>query len=176
MQRRTFALVLTGIIGLVATARGQVPVPEPGPEHERLKYYEGTWEAVIESEGMESKGTSVYTLELGGLWLINKFQGDFGGFKFEGRGLEGYDPAKKKYISVWVDSMSTSPMTSEGEYDKDGKVLTMTGEGVGPDGSKVTYKSTTTIEDKDNMSFVMKMVGADNSEIEVLKIKYHRQK
>ena len=39
------------------------------------------------------------------------------------------DPAKKKYINVWFDSMSTAPMIMEGTYDKDNKVLTTTGEG-----------------------------------------------
>ncbi len=78
----------------------------PGPQHKKLAELEGTWNLAIKSDGGDSKGKSVYKLECGGLWLTSDFQSDFGGVKFQGKGMDGYDPAKKKYVSVWVDSLS----------------------------------------------------------------------
>ena len=50
----------------------------------------------------------------GGLWVLSKFEGDFGGMKFEGRGQFGYDPIKKKYVGTWIDSMSPTLSVLEG--------------------------------------------------------------
>jgi hypothetical protein len=44
---------------------------------------------------------------------------------FEGRMLMGYDNLQKKYVSTWADSMGTGIMTSSGNYDATGKVLTL---------------------------------------------------
>jgi hypothetical protein len=43
----------------------------------------------------ESTGTLTSKMECGGLWLITDFRSEFGGQKFQGRGLDGYDPTKK---------------------------------------------------------------------------------
>src|SRR5579885_3776655 len=115
-----------------ALVLGQPPAPKPGPEHELLKKLEGTWEATVHAGPQDSKGTMVYKSACGGLWLASKYEGDFGGQKFEGRGLDGYNPTKKKYVSVWVDSMSPSPLITEGTFDDASKTMTMTGEGPGP--------------------------------------------
>src|SRR5262245_9569747 len=106
-------MALVASVVVVPALMAQAP-SEPSPEHKKLKDLEGTWDAVMKMGDMESKGTMVYKMELGGLWLVGDFQGDFGGQKFSGRGLDGYDPIRKKYVSVWVDSMSTSPMFTEG--------------------------------------------------------------
>src|SRR5205814_3734957 len=107
-------------------ALGQSP-PTPGPEHEHLKKLAGTWNAKLKMGDNESAGTMTYKMECGGLWLTSDFRGEFGGQKFQGRDVDGYDQEKKKYVSVWVDSMSTRPTIFEGTYDKEKKTLTMTG-------------------------------------------------
>src|SRR5688572_27736968 len=71
---------------------------KPGPEHEQLKKLEGTWDTVMKFGPMESKGTCVYKMELGGLWLSATFEGNIGGEKFTGKGYDTYDAAKKKYV------------------------------------------------------------------------------
>jgi Protein of unknown function (DUF1579) len=151
-------------------------LPQPGPEHKKLKELEGTWDAVMKMGDAESKGTMVWKMDLGGLWLVSDFQGDFGGMKFSGKGMDGYDPIKKKYVSVWVDSMSTSPMLSEGTYDKDGKTLTMTGEGPGADGKPAKYKMTTEYKDKDTIFWTMYGPGPDGKEGMQFTISYKRRK
>ena len=77
-----------------------------------------------DAEPSVSKGTEVNEVLPGGLWLLSKFEGDFGGMKFSGRGQFGYDPVKKKYVGTWIDSTSTVLSVLEGEYDAKTKTMT----------------------------------------------------
>lgn len=106
--------VAAAVAVLAATSVRAQEGPKPGPEHEVLKKWEGTWETTMKIGGGESKGVAKYKMELGGLWLCSTFEGDLGGAKFTGKGHDSYDAAKKKYVGVWIDSMSTSPMVMEG--------------------------------------------------------------
>ena len=131
--------------------------PKPGPEHEMLKKWEGTWDATMKMAGTEAKCKATHKMELGGLWLSSNFEGELFGSKFTGKGLDSYDANKKKFVSVWVDSMSTSPMTMEGTYDKETKKLTMAGEGPGEGGKVQKVKSVTEWKDENTAHFEMYM-------------------
>jgi hypothetical protein len=177
MYYRIALLSLVSLAVLAGKVQAQFPIPQPEKEHGLLKQFVGTWDATIETGDEKSKGVMVYSMELGGLWLMSKFEGAFGEQKFEGRGLDGYDPAKKKIVGTWVDSMSTSLSTSEGSFDESGKVLTAIGTGPGQDGQPSKYKSVSTIVDQDTMVFTMSAVGADGSdEFPMMKITYKRRK
>jgi hypothetical protein len=164
-----------GLLWVTAGA-GQPRMPKPGPEHEMLKEMEGTWDAVIEAGGQESKGTMVYKMGLGGFWLLSHFDGDLGGMKFQGRGMDGYDPAKKKFVGIWADSMSPTPIVSEGSYDKEKATMTMSGEGPGPEGKPTKYKMVTQMKDKDNMVFTLSDAGKEGKEEVMMTITYKRKK
>lgn len=168
----TFALTLSPLtVPLVAQEmRG------PGPQHETLKKMEGTWLAVASSMGQESRGTMVCKMECGGLWLATDYQGEFAGMTFQGRGLDGYDPQKGKYVSVWVDSMSTRPILFEGDMDEAKKTLTLIGDGIGMDGQPAKFKSVSQKLDDDHMLFKMLLIGSDGTETELLTINYTRKK
>src|SRR5437763_8089398 len=97
--------VLAMVLALGTGTRAQEPA-KPGPEHELLKKRVGTWDTTLKAGGMENKGTVTYKMELGGLWLVGSLKSDLGGEKFYGKGLDTYDARKKKYVSVWFDSMS----------------------------------------------------------------------
>src|SRR5262249_33563823 len=161
---------------IVAPALVSQEPPKPGPEMDKLKNLVGTWDASVKMTGSEAKGTVTYKIDLGGLWLVSNFEGEFGGQKFQGHGMDSYDSSKKKYVSIWIDSMSTSPLISEGTFDKDGKVLTMTGEGPGPDGKPAKFKSVSNEKDKDTIIFTMYMVPKDGKEQEMMTITYKRKK
>lgn len=149
------AIALTAVVA-APSARAQ-EFPKPGPEHAMLKKLEGTWDATMKGMGMESKGTMTYKMDLGGLWLTSNFEGEFGGAKFQGRGLDSYDAGKKKFVAVWVDNMMTVPLLMEGTYDTDKKAITMTGEGPGPDGKPTKMRMVTHFKDDDTMHFEMFM-------------------
>ncbi|HVL13208.1 MAG TPA: DUF1579 domain-containing protein [Gemmata sp.] len=146
-------VVLAAVLGASA-ASGQ-DFPKPGPEHEVLKKMEGNWDLTMKFAGMESKGTVTYKMELGGLWLVGNLEGDLGGIKFSGKGMDTYDASKKKYVGIWVDSMSTSPMMLEGSYDKAKKTLTMAGDGPGMDGKPTKHTAVTEMPDDDTINFSM---------------------
>src|SRR5262249_32290957 len=113
---RWFYAVALAVLATPA-ARAQ-EAPKPGPEHGLPKKQVGTWDLTMKVGGMESKAVVTYKMDLGGLWLLSSVESDFGGMKIQGRGMDSYDPAKKKYVSVFIDSMSTSPMVTEGTFDK----------------------------------------------------------
>ena len=75
--------------------------------------------------------------------------------EFTGKGLDSYDAGKKKYVSVWVDNMITTPLVMEGSYDPEKKALTMSGPGAGPDGKPTTWKMVTTMADANAMNSAM---------------------
>ena len=111
-------ILLAVVVAVLGTGLSQAQeFPKPGPEHEQLKELEGTWDAVMEMGGQKSKATATYKSICGGMWMQSDFQGDLGGIKFQGHGLDGYDLTKKKHVGVWVDSMSSAPMHFEGNYD-----------------------------------------------------------
>jgi hypothetical protein len=153
---RDFCVVAMAAV-LAAPAAQAQDFPKPGPEHEVLKKLEGNWDLTMKFAGMESKGSMVYKMDLGGLWLTSSLEGDFGGMKFSGKGLDTYDAASKKYVGVWIDSMSTRPMTMEGTYDKATKTLTMIGDGPGPDGKPTKHKTVSTMPDDNTINFSMYM-------------------
>jgi hypothetical protein len=157
-----------------APAAAQGPA-KPGPEHEMLKKFEGQWDAAVSFTGGESKATATYKLGLGGFWLLLNFKGEFGGAPFEGRGVMGYDPNKKKYVSTWIDSGEPFLTMTEGRFDKEGKTFTETGESVGMDGKPQKIKSVYEFKDKDSFVFTMYKV-ADGKDEQLLKITYTRKK
>jgi hypothetical protein len=177
-----FAVAVSLGYGAAAGAADEFPAPpKPGPEHEMLKQMEGTWDTSVKMGGdakdaKESKGTATYKMELGGLWLVGNHEGDLGGMKFQGKGMESYDPAKKKYVSVWADSMGTVPMISEGTYDKEKKTLTWTSDYPGPDGKMAKYHMVTEFTDKDCVVMKMSIAGKEGKDVEMMTITYKRKK
>jgi Protein of unknown function (DUF1579) len=172
--------VVASIFNTNALAQGPV---QATAEHKILASEEGTWDATVKSfeggpnsEPAVSKGTEVNTLLPGGLWLISKFEGEFGGVKFEGHGQFGFDPYKKKYIGTWVDSMMPTMSVLEGEYDAKTKTMTYAGEGTGPDGkSKYMQRMVTTTKDDGSRVFTLYM-KMDKDEMKVLEITYTKRK
>jgi hypothetical protein len=125
-------------------------LPGPGPEHEKLKEFVGKWTFTVKTpDGNESKGTSEYK-------------------------LDGFDPAKKKYVSVWVDSMTTAPMSFEGEYDKEGTTLTMISNSLGPDGKPAVWRSTSKLISKNEHRFEMFLKPAGSNEQSMMVVNYRR--
>jgi hypothetical protein len=185
------AVAVLGAFFASSTSRAQEggpPVPKPTAEHKILAADEGTWDATVKSfmagpdaEPSVSKGVEVNTVMPGGLWLLSKFTGEFGGMSFEGRGQFGYDPVKKKYIGTWIDSMSPSLSVLEGNYDVKTKTMTYKGDGVGPDGkTKYTQKMVTTTKDDGTRVFTLYMTmdsgGGPAGEVKFMEITYTKKK
>lgn len=121
----------------------------PGPEHERLRVLTGVWDSLVKfyaDPGIppeESRGEYVAKLDLGGYFLARDI--DFGGQTFVGRGLTGYDPYKKRYVGIWVDSGSPAMYHTEGTFDATGKIYTETSDGPDPQGRPLRLRMTTEV-------------------------------
>ena len=191
LTRSLLRLCVVGIVlGTCSMARAQEgggpPVPKPTEEHKVLAEEVGTWDAVIktfmggpDAEPMVSKGVETNAMMTGGLWLLSKFEGEFGGMKFEGRGQFGYDADKKKYVGTWVDSMAPTISLLEGTYDAKTKTMTYEGEGVEPPGNtKYTMKMVTTTRDDGTRVFTLyvKSDRTGGKEAKVMEITYTKRK
>jgi Protein of unknown function (DUF1579) len=173
-----FRRVLFGAVACLSAAGlafGQ-EFPQPGPEHKELHQFEGAWDCVMDMAGQKTKATATYRKICGGMWMESDFEGDFGGMKFQGHGLDGYDQTRKKYVGIWVDSMSSAPLHMEGDYDETKKQTVMTGESVGPDGKPQKVKGVTEMKDDDHFTFKMYMVQPGGQEELAFTIAYTRRK
>jgi hypothetical protein len=176
------ACVVAAILGTPAMAQ---PFQKPTAEHKILATEEGTWDATIKAftggpgaEPMVSKGTEVNTVLPGGLWMVSRYNGDFGGVKYEGRGQFGYDPTKKKYIGTWIDSLHPTLTVLEGTYDAKTRTMTYEGESIDPvTNMKYVQKMVTTGKDDGTRHFTLSIKrpgGAD--ELKLMEITYQKRK
>ena len=129
---------------------------KPNEHHKALAGLEGDWsventmQMAPDAPTMKSTGTSHNKMILGGRFLQGDFKGNMMNMPFEGLGLLGYDPMKKKHVSVWADSMSGGVMTSYGECDGSCKTITFKDELDDPmTGKKMPVRYVYTIDSKD---------------------------
>jgi Protein of unknown function (DUF1579) len=151
-MRTATALLVVLTFGI--SSRAQEPA-KPGPEHKILMSQEGAWDTTMKMGGMEFKGVVTNKMDLGGLWLVGSMESDIGGQKFSGRSLDTYDAGKKKYVGIWCDSMSTTPLIMEGTYDPEKKTMTMIGDGPGMDGKPTKWRSVSEMPDKNTIEMSM---------------------
>jgi len=151
----------------------------PGTQHELLKPMAGTWKATIKAwtgpgDPTVSVGTCENTWILGGRYLESSYKADFMGKPFEGLGLVGFDMKEKKFVNLWMDTMSTTYMASSGEMDPSGKTLSFSGTVPDPvSGKPLPYRMVTKIIDPNQ--HVFSMYGAhDGKEALEMEITYTR--
>jgi Protein of unknown function (DUF1579) len=175
-------LVLALGLSLAGAAGAQdMPLPQPGPEHQLFQMDAGTWDAKVEmymapgAPPMVSQGTEVNTIGCGGLCVISDFKSTMAGAPFHGHGTATWDPTKKKYVGTWTDSMSTGISMSESTYDPATK--TMTGWMEGPDTTGKITKSKAVVEYKDANTriFSAYMTSPDGKEVPMMKISYTKK-
>lgn len=186
MQRfmRTASLVIAAGLGLAGASRAQEPF-KPTAEHKELTKEVGVWDAEVkvylqgpDGEPDVSKGVSENELLPGGLWLSSKFEGKLAGTSFTGRGLSGYDPVKKKYIDIWVDSTDPHPTLLEGEYDAATKTVTSLGKSTDPrSGKPYDIKTTTMLKGDDErlFTFFMKNEETGGEFYKLMEMTYKRR-
>jgi hypothetical protein len=75
-----------------------------------------------------SQGFSRSSLILGSRFVRERFKGMVAGAPFEGLGFIGYDTGSRKFVSSWMDSLSTTIATSEGMYHGDSQTFEFVGE------------------------------------------------
>ena len=185
MNAPRFARSLRGPLTIVAlflfSAGSAWAQPGPTPEHKILQKDVGTWDAIVKvwpqpgAEPMESRGTETNEL-LGGMWIVSKFEGKMDDMPFSGTGVFGYDPAEKKYVGTWVDSMSPSLSIVKGDYDSATKTMTTTGDMRDPaSGAVTTTKQISRYLDDDTRVFEMQVPGEGGTYWKMMEIQYKRR-
>jgi len=135
MKRLMFALLVSlSTVGSWSSAQEPPALPKPEKEHEWLEKFVGTWNSELECQPapgappMKSKGT-LRAKSLGGFWIVSDMKLDMMGAPMNAIQTIGYDPAKKKYVGTWVDSMTNYMWKYEGWVDEAGKILTLEADG-----------------------------------------------
>ena len=183
LQRSRVLLLLVGTLALGWSAAAALqeddmpPAVKPTEQHALLKRMAGTWDAKVSMMGMTSKGTYVAKTVMGGLWSLGDYTGEFMGQPFQGHAVDGYDPEKGKYVSIWVDSMSSAPQFYEGTYDAERDVLTYEGYGISPmTGEHVPEVHRLSFHGSDGQTFEMIQKGPDGADMLLMTIEYTRRK
>jgi hypothetical protein len=191
-------VAMLAVAGLAGAQEGEKPklTPEqqaemeawmkvgtPGAMHKALEPTIGSWTVKATSwqtpggPPQTGTGTAVDSWVLGGRFVKEDFDGEFGGMKFQGLGYTGYDNLKKKYVGTWMDTMGTMVMVMTGTADPSGKVITLTS--TMPDvmtGKPMKVRNVMRIVDAN--THVMEMYGPDRSsgkEFKMMEIVYTKK-
>jgi hypothetical protein len=158
-------------------------VATPGEPHKFLSQSVGTWETASKAwmdpsqPPEESKGTTKFTMILGGRFLQQEATGQMMGQPFKGIGIVGYDNFRKKYTMIWIDDAGTALYTAEGTADPTGKTITFLGKMDDPlTGEKdKTVKYVSKMIDQDKQVFEMYAMEG-GKEMKTMEMTYTRKK
>lgn len=155
---------------------------QPGEEHRALAPLVGSFEANVttwegpEAQPQKTTATMQTTWVLGGRFLRQVVKGSFVGEPFEGLGYLGFDRVKKKYVGVWMDSMGTGIMLSEGTFDAKSQTFASRAEMDDPvTGQKLRFRETLRILPDGNMFSESFVTGPDGKEFKNMEISYRRK-
>jgi len=155
----------------------------PGEPHAYLAGQDGEWEYTMTmwmepgAPPIESSGTFVSAMILGGRYQTQTYEGSFMGMPFEGYSITGYDNDRGDFFNVWFDNMGTGMLEMRGEYDPAAKTLTLSGSLDDPiTGAKdLGVRSVTKTVDDDHMTFEMYMETAGGEEFRTMEIHAFRR-
>jgi len=156
----------------------------PGEMHKLLASFNGTWKGEVTmwmdpaAPPITSTATATNRMIYNGLYQESKHSGNMMGMPFEGTSIWGYDNAKKKFVSTWIDNMGSGIMVVEGDYDPSTKTFSFAGTTTNPlDGKECNIRETVQVIDGNTQ--VMKMYGPDRvtgKEFQTMEIKMTRSK
>jgi hypothetical protein len=131
----------------------------------------------------ESTGTAIRKAIMDGRYVTGDHSGSFkmpgadGKMKdmnFKGISLDGYDNAKQKFVSTWIDNMGTGIMMLDGAYDAATKTFTYTGDYEAMPGMKSKVREVIKITDKGMAMEYYEDRG--QGEMKAMEINYTRKK
>ncbi len=158
--------LLVGGVTLAAIAPIQ-GTTKPTQEHSIVTQAAGVYEGTISmwmpgvDAPMESPCTETVTA-IGELWTTTHFEMEYMGMAFIGSSSLGYDPAKKKFVGTWIDSVTPSLTLSEGVWDAEKKAIVMDYETFDPEvGGMVAMRSVNTKTDEGYVLDFFKKAGEE---------------
>lgn len=153
----------------------------PGEPHKQFESLAGSW-TTQSKEWMEpgkppseSAGTAEMKMLLGGRYLHQEYNSTMMGQPYNGIGITAYDNLRKKYVSVWLDSMGTGIFMMEGAASPDGKTITLKGSHPEPGGGQMHHRAVWKIIDHNSQTFDMYGTHGHGKEMKVMEIVYTRK-
>ena len=120
---KTLAILVSTVLlsGMaLAQENTQMPDMKPPKEIEKFQPFLGTWKGKEKhfepgnNTPIEVDSTVTNTMVLGGHFMRGEYKTSMPGFgEFSGLLMTSYDPATKKYVMYWFDSMSNTGMKGE---------------------------------------------------------------
>jgi uncharacterized protein DUF1579 len=153
----------------------------PGEPHKLFESLAGSWTTATKEwmepgkPPMESTGSVEMKMVLDGRFLQQDFSGNMMGQPYSGVGISGYDNLRKRYVTTWMDTMSTGMFTMEGTASADGKIITLRGQHAEPGGGHMTHRAVWTIVDNNTQTFDMFGAHAGGKETKMMEITYTRK-
>lgn len=153
----------------------------PGPMHKWLANFTGEWEADVigymdPAKPDTSKLLQTYSMILNGLYQEAKLTGTMMGMPFEGRSINAYDNAKKKFQTVWVDIFSSGFTYMSGDYDSTTKTLNLKGTQPNPSGNTdMNIREVMKIIDNNTYTLTMYGDGTQGKEIKFMEGTFKRK-
>ena len=135
------------------------------------------WVAGPDSDPLLSDGTEVnHKLGESG-WILSDFEADFGGQKFKGHSITGYNSETKKISGTWVDTMSPRMITFEGSFDPATKSFIYEFDEVSPEGDKLRAKHVIQYKDGGRVMTAYSAPQSDPKKMaKMMEITYTRKK
>ena len=153
----------------------------PGEPHKLFATLAGSWTTTTKEwmepgkPPTESTGTAELKMLLDGRFLYQEFNGQMMGQPFNGIGIDGYDNIRKKYVTVWMDSMGTGIFLMEGTASPDGKTITLKGSHPEPGGKHMSHRAIWKLIDNNNQTFDMYGAHHGQKETKMMEITYRRK-
>ncbi len=153
----------------------------PGEPHKLFAGLAGSWTTTTKEwmepgkPPTESTGTAEMKMLLDGRFLYQEYHAQMMGQPFSGVGIDAYDNLRKRYVTVWLDTMSTGVFTMEGTASADGKTITLKGQHGEPGGGHMTHRAVWKIVDNNTQQFDMYGAHHGAKETKMLEITYSRK-
>jgi hypothetical protein len=153
----------------------------PGEPHKLFASLVGSWTTQTKEwmepgkPPMESTGSADMKMLLDGRFLQQEYNGNMMGQPYNGIGINAYDNLRKRYVTIWIDSMGTGIFTMEGTASADGKTITMKGQHAELGGGQMTHRAVWTIVDSNTQTFDMYGAHGHGKEMKMMEIVYIRK-
>ncbi len=185
MRKITFLILLLTTFTLNSFAQDEMKkwmdYMTPGKEHQDLAKMNGEWTFKSKmwmdpsAPPVESEGTAVYEMILGGRYSLSKVYSNVMNMPMEGLNIVGYDNAKKVWVSTWIDNLGTGISFAEGTYDAINKYINFIGTMVDPITGKDT-KFRETFKITSDKTFEIEMFSfSDGKEFKNMEMKFTKK-
>ncbi len=152
----------------------------PGAPHKKLTALAGTWSTKTKAwmepgkPPVQASGTCEQRMLLDGRYLQQQYTGEMMGSPFTGINVIGYDNYTKKYVSIWIDSMSTGIYYFEGTGS--GKTITQQCSYDDPVRGPMVWRSVTRIVDNNTLKYDMYLTPKRGKEEKMMEMTVTRKR